>query len=386
MPLDPNLEQRLSQSLNVLQFHRETPDAPDAPDASKASGLAATNSRDAPTAAHAPFNPPNVAVVGCGRWGKNLIRNFESLGALAAVVDAQPENIRAAYDLSERVLTAQAGFPSLDALLASDIGKTLSGVAIATPTQTHFKLAHQALEAGLNVYVEKPMATTTEDVQTLQKLAQLQNKQLMVGHLLLYHPAVRRLRQLIVDEQALGPVLHIESTRLNTNAFRPDESVIWDLAPHDLSMMAYVLNATPAALTHVRVERTQANLPQGDTKPDIAWLDVAFQTANGQRINGHAHVSWAHPKKHVQLVVRGEHRTAVLDDTQIEGKLQVFNNAKPHQPDWQEAIEYLAIEPLRLECQHYLNVMSHASKIQPLTGADHALPIVAILQEAHARI
>jgi predicted dehydrogenase len=233
-----------------------------------------------------------------------------------------------------------------------------------------------ALEAGKHVYVEKPLATTEADVLTLETLAKSQEKCLMVGHLLLFHPAVRRLRQLI-EQGELGTIQSIESVRLNTNPFRPDASVLWDLAPHDLSMMSYVLGGEPLAVQSVRGERTQT-----DHKIDIAWLQAVIDSPHHGLVESRLHVSWVHPEKQVKLTVRGDRQTAILDDARAENKLLLVDNASPNASA--KGVPYLDLEPLRLECQHFLNAM--AAGRPPLTHAQHALPLVRLLEDAHHRI
>ncbi len=345
----------LHRNLNVVRLH--------------AGGLFS----DAPLSSTAP----KVAIIGCGRWGRNLIRNFSSLDALAALIDASADTLQGAQaDIPETLETPC--FESLQTFLNSAVSASVSGIIIATPTHTHFTLARQALEAGKHVYVEKPLATSEADVLHLETLAKSVGKHLMVGHLLLFHPAVRRLRQLI-DSGELGTIESIESVRLNTNPFRPDASVLWDLAPHDLSMMAYVLSGEPTTLKSVCGERTQQ-----DGKIDIARLESMIDSPQHGIINSRLHVSWVHPEKQVKLTIKGSQKIAILDDTRPDSKLMIQNPDSNSTDSSRIAIPYLDLEPLRLECQHFLNAISNHQ--QPMTHARHALPLVRLLEQAHLKL
>ncbi|MDX2083809.1 MAG: Gfo/Idh/MocA family oxidoreductase [Candidatus Melainabacteria bacterium] len=313
-----------------------------------------------------PVVPPvsRVGVVGCGNWGKNLIRNFHHLGALAVVCDLNPSLLEA----QARQFPDVAAVDTFEALLKHP---ELDGVVIATPSHTHARLALAALAAHKHVYVEKPLATSVAEAEAIQQMAVAQNRHLMVGHLLLYHPAAHRLRQL-VQEGVLGEIRSLESDRLNYNPHRPDSSVLWDLAPHDISLMAYVLGADPE----------QALLATGqctgtDQRVDDAHLEVAFP--NG--IRGHVHVSWVHPVKQVKLVVRGSRRLAVLDDTLSTEKLQLFEREDRSPESVLSFPEYLTIEPLKLECQHFLNCIRHNRA--PRTDGRNGIRVVQILEQAH---
>jgi UDP-2-acetamido-3-amino-2,3-dideoxy-glucuronate N-acetyltransferase len=306
-----------------------------------------------------------IAVIGCGNWGKNLVRNFYNLGFLAAICDLDKDSlvklqkqypgVQVTTDFQELIQN-----PELDALV------------ISTPSHTHYKLAKAALMAGKHVYVEKPIATSTIETQELFTLSEQTGKVLMVGHLLLYHPVVNRLKQLIA-EGYLGEVRYLQSDRLNFNPHRGDRSVFWDLAPHDLSMMMYILNQDCKHV--VSVEGSQTS---DDGLIDIAHIEIEF--ANGVR--GHIHNSWVHPLKQVKLIVRGSERTAVIDDTLPPSeKLQVFSNtASPEKM----TPESLTLEPLKLECQHFINCIRSGRK--PKSDGINGLKVVQILEEAEHKI
>jgi len=305
---------------------------------------------------------PNVALVGAGRWGKNLIRNFDNLGYLTTICDLDPHQLAALGEIyPETRLTndfnAVLNDPAIDA------------VVIATPSHTHKPLCELALKHGKHVYVEKPMATSVEDCQTLLRLADEQDRILMVGHLLMYHPVVTRLKQLI-EAGELGEITYIQSDRLNFNPHRQDKNVLWDLAPHDLAMMGYLLSMEPTGIINVTGYRTG-----NDGLIDIAHLSLAFP--NGA--TGHIHNSWAHPYKQVKLVVCGTQKTAVLDDTLESGKLQLFERTNTHNK-LVETPEYLTIEPLKLECQHFINAVR--DNRPPKTDGMNGHAVVHILELA----
>src|SRR6478609_7541318 len=254
-----------------------------------------------------------IAVIGCGHWGKNLVRNFYELGFLYKICDLNRgalENLRQQYPKVR--ITDQ-----FDDIFNDP---QVTGVVISTPSFTHFELARNALLKGKHVYVEKPVATSSEHALQLFDLAAEMERVLMVGHLLLYHPAVNRLRQLIKSGY-LGQITHISSDRLNTNKVRPDKSVVWDLAPHDLSMLGYLLDEEPLDIVSAVGYQNRK-----DGLVDDARIDMVFPND----VAGQVHISWVHPIKQVKLIVRGTQRTAMIDDTLTHNKLLIFNQDDPN--------------------------------------------------------
>ncbi|MBX2860842.1 MAG: Gfo/Idh/MocA family oxidoreductase [Vampirovibrio sp.] len=313
---------------------------------------------------HSGHNTANekVAVVGVGHWGKNLVRNFHKLDFLHTVCDLNTEALSRVHQEYPDIQVT----PEFQQILAdSDI----TGVIISTPTATHFDLAIQALEAGKHVYVEKPVATSAAQAEQLFTLAQDSNLTLMVGHLLLYHPVVNRLKQLIA-EGYLGEIKYIQSDRLNFNQNRQDKSVIWDLAPHDISMMMYVLDMEPERIVNASGHRTSE-----DGRVDVAHIELEFPGG----VTGHIHNSWVNPNKQAKLVVRGTKRIAELNDSLTEGKLQIFDRDDENKLV-QEFPEYLTIEPLKLECQHFINAIREGRS--PKTDGINGYHVVKILEQA----
>lgn len=303
-----------------------------------------------------------VAVIGCGIWGRNIVRNFYNLGVLHTVCDLDDENLNMVKGLYNDVNVSK----NFDEILENPDIKAL---CVVTPSHTHFPLVKKAILKGKHVYVEKPISTSSKEVQELKDLAQKVGIKLLVGHLLLYHPAVNRLKMLIA-QGVLGKIKYVQSDRLNINYFKNDRSVMWDLAPHDVSMIAHVIGKTP-----VKVLNAVGACCEFENICDITHITIEFEDG----IIGQISDSWIHPQKRVTLLVRGEKATAILDDTIQEGKLKVYDNKKNSQNDI-EVFDYLEIEPLKLECQHFLNCIENDKT--PRSDGENGYTIVKVLEEA----
>jgi UDP-2-acetamido-3-amino-2,3-dideoxy-glucuronate N-acetyltransferase len=312
---------------------------------------------------------PKVAVIGCGNWGKNLVRNFALLGALGVVCDADPRKLELVRREHKGVKTVS----SFEAVLEEP---HVQAIVIATPSDTHFDLAKKSLIAGKHVYVEKPLARDVRHAEELDDLATERNLVLMVGHLLLYHPAVNCLKDLIASGE-LGDLRFVRSDRMNFNNGRRDWSVLWDLAPHDISMMSYLLDCDKAEVSRVGGWDTQC-----DGLVDVAYLDLSF--AVGERlIPGQVRNSWIDPQKLVRLTVNGSLKTAVLNDTQSENKLALHSLT----PEGRMIVEYPYypdLEPLREECEHFLQCLVTGER--PRTDANNAYQVVSILADVEKRL
>lgn len=305
---------------------------------------------------------PKIAVIGCGIWGKNLVRNFYNLEVLGCVCDMNQANIDA----------IKGNYP--DVKFINDINQIVNsdeihGVVIATPSHTHYNIAKTMLLAGKDVYVEKPIATTSEQAKELKDLAEELGRVLMVGHLLLYHPAVTRLRGLVA-EGVLGNITYVQSDRLNINYFKNDKSVIWDLAPHDISMISYIIGKNPLGVKSAVGFSSDKN-----DIMDIVHLDINFE----ENIHAHISTSWIHPQKRVMLLIRGTKASAILDDTVSENKIMIFENNSADKKDIYTP-DYMEIEPLKLECQHFVNCIINRTK--PRSDGTNGYEIVKILEEA----
>jgi len=309
----------------------------------------------------------NIAVVGAGYWGENLVRVFHQLGVLHTVVDSRPGQLR-------QLAGKYPGFrpeTSLDAVLNdSDI----AGVVVATPAESHHRIALAALSAGKDVLVEKPIALCSEDAESLIDAALRQRRILMVGHLLEFHPAVLRLQEL-VESGALGRLEYIYSNRLNLGKVRREENALWSFAPHDISVILMLLKTLP-----VEVAASGGTYLQ----PNIA--DVTVSTMLFDRgVRAHLFVSWLHPYKEQRLVVIGEHRMAVFDDVRRDDKLQLFdrkielvNGEFVVEKPAGETVAFSAAEPLGRECQHFLDCIG--TRQTPRTDGHDAWRVLKVLE------
>ncbi len=303
-----------------------------------------------------------IAVIGCGVWGRNIVRNFYNLGVLEIVCDIDEENLK---KVTEQYPGVKVTKDYNDIINNPEI----TGVAVVTPSHTHYKMVHAMLDAGKNVYVEKPISTVAKEAKDLTETANAKGLVLMVGHLLLYHPAVNRLKMLI-EEGVLGDIVYAQSDRLNVNFFKNDRSVMWDLAPHDVSMMSYVIGKDPVRV----ISAVGCSSEQNDIM-DITHLTIEFEGGAVGQISD----SWITPKKHVQLLVRGTKATAILDDTVQEDKLVVYDNYKKDTLQ-NITLDYLEIEPLKLECQHFISCCETGKKAR--SDGDNGFMVTAILEQA----
>ena len=306
-----------------------------------------------------------VAVIGFGYWGKNLIRNFHDLGALRLVCDTDPGR----EALLKEKYPGVRFTTSLDAALADG---EIGGIAISTPAVTHYQVATRALEAGKDVFVEKPLAIDVVHGEELIALALKQQRILMVGHILRYHPAVIALERLIRDG-SLGRILYLYSNRLNIGKIRTEENILWSFAPHDISVMLALLNEEPCSVSCLGGSYLSENVA------DVTVSQFLFPSG----VRGHIFVSWLHPVKEQRLVVVGAEKMAVFDDT-ADDKLVVY----PHRVEWKNRVptavkaegEKVAIdsrEPLRAECEHFLDSMK--TRREPWTDGHEGLRVLRIL-------
>ncbi|MBF6599307.1 MAG: Gfo/Idh/MocA family oxidoreductase [Dehalococcoidia bacterium] len=297
-----------------------------------------------------------VAVIGCGYWGPNLIRNF---------FDTPGCHVVAACDLSETRLEAiSRRHPSLAALTSVDDvlrDPTIDAVAIATPVNTHAQLAMRALEAGKHVLVEKPMTATVAEAEALVALADASGLTLMVDHTFVYTGAVRRIKQMI-DTGELGNLYYYDSVRINLGLIQHDVSVIWDLAAHDLAIMDYLIAQRPTGISAV----ASTHFPGG--MADVAYLTVRFADA----MIAHFHVNWLSPVKVRQVLISGDRRMALYDDIESTEKVKVYDRGVRWNDDPLEARRDALVayrlgdmfapvldqtEALRNECAHFIDCM-----------------------------
>ncbi len=322
----------------------------------------------------------NIAVVGTGYWGKNLVRNFHDIGALKTICDSDPDQLR-------RFLEMYQGLKTAGSFTEVIHDREIEGIVIATPAETHFHFAREALLAGKDVYVEKPLCLSESDGAELNELAEEKNRILMTGHLLWYHPAVIKLKEMVQNGD-LGRIQYIYSNRLNLGKLRREENVLWSFAPHDISVIIGLLDEMPAT-----VQAQGGNyLHQQIADTTVTTLDFP----SGAK--AHIFVSWLHPFKEQKLVVIGDRQMIVFDDTAPwERKLTLYH----HSVHWSgnvpvadkaegEPVLLEEGEPLRNECDHFLSCIE--TRKQPGTDGREGLRVLRVLNscqealEARCRI
>lgn len=311
---------------------------------------------------------PGVAVVGAGHWGQNLIRSFHELGVLVEICEIDPArriNIGERYPAARAVgdVDAVFGDPEVDA------------VAIATPAESHADLVERALRAGKDVFVEKPLALSVSSGERLLEIARLSDRILMVGHVLWYHPAIIKLKQL-VDAGDLGRIQYVYSQRLNLGRIRREESILWSFAPHDLSIILGLLGEMPSTV------QAQGGRFLHERIADVTVSLLSFPSG----VKAHIFVSWLHPFKEQKLVVVGDRQMAVFDDLEPVDKLLLY----PHSIGWRnqvpvpsraeaQPVVFEPGEPLRAECRHFVDCLRTRSV--PRTDGAEGLRVLTVLEQ-----
>jgi predicted dehydrogenase len=311
-----------------------------------------------------------VGVAGLGYWGPNLARNFDELGSLGALCDLS-DGLRQRY--AERYPKARV-YSDYGELLADD---TIDGVVIATPVPTHYDLAKRALRAGKHTLVEKPPAMRGAEMEELVALAKASSLALMPGHLLLYHPGVRKLKELI-DQRELGDVLCVYGNRQNLGKIRKDENALWSLGVHDLSVVLYLLDEEPSE----GVAHGRDFLNKG--VEDVVFCYLRFPSG---RI-AHMHLSWLDPHKMRRITVVGREKMVVFDDMELEQKVTIYDKAPESAPtsygEWLTRTgdvfspKISNDEPLRLECAAFLDLMEGRGDVHKV--AQDGLKVVRTLE------
>jgi len=313
-----------------------------------------------------------VAILGAGGWGKNLVRVFcQILGAEGVLVCDPSEKQRSAMEQA---------YPGVNTSERNDYDAA-DAVIIAAPAVAHFELARHALRAGKHVLVEKPMTLTARDSEELISIANGSDRILMVDHLLEYHPAVVKLRELI-GEGALGRIYHLTSQRLNLGVVRQEENALWSLAPHDISVMLDLLNEEPREV----VARGEVYLQPG--VEDVTHATLTFPSG----VLGHVHSSWLDPVKVRRLTVTGDRCMAVFDDM-AENKLVLFHHAVSQdeasgrisvERGLEEIVELPPAEPLRSMAETFLQSIN--TGIPPRSDGHDGLRVVRVLEQAQRSI
>jgi predicted dehydrogenase len=310
-------------------------------------------------------------VIGWGYWGPKIARNLDSLSHAAVTMVADTDTYRFT-DLAVNQPWIQTT-TLIEDILRSDV----DALVIATPVSTHFQLAREALLHGKHVLVEKPLTANVAEAEELVALAQKQQRILMVGHTFEYNPAVNELRKLVQSGE-LGKIYCIEAERVNLGLFRHDINVIWDLAPHDISILLYLLARSPKRIKVQAHANVQSNIE------DVAHLDLEF--ADG--MNAHIHVSWLHPCKIRRVTVIGDARMVVYDDTNPAEMIKVYNKGADVHADPVVSYRYGEItiphidwiEPLHLECEDFAHSIRTGTK--PRASGEVGLAVVKVLAAA----
>lgn len=318
-----------------------------------------------------------VAVVGVGGWGKNLARNYFQIPecTLKYICDLDKNKLeQLRLQLPGTVITTCFE----DLLEDSD----LQAIVIATTASTHYTLCKAALQAGKDVFVEKPFVLCVDQAEELIQMAAQEGRILMVGHLLEYHPVINRLKRMI-DSQELGHIYYIYTQRVNLGTVRNDENALWNFSPHDVSSVLYLLGQEPSDVS----ARGQSYLQAGIE--DVVFLTLNF---HGQSM-AHIHVSWLDPHKIRKITIVGSKKMAVFDDIESTEKLRVYDKSAEQNGNYNSFAEYVTLrfgditiphlkieEPLRVECQHFLECIRERK--QPLSDGVDGLRVLKILEAA----
>ncbi len=311
-----------------------------------------------------------VAVVGCGYWGKNLIRNFYELGALYGICDADTNVVsHFANEYSVNNLSFN------EVLLSTEI----DAVIVATPANTHASIANEILESGKHVFIEKPIALNVDDAKAIIKKAREMNKHIMVGHILNYHPAFIQLSKMI-EEGSVGEILNITSSRLSWGKVRKEEDVIWSFAPHDISMILSLIKSKPIKT------KVQKTCILNKLIADTANMQIIFENKTTASIN----LSWLSPIKENKLTITGKSGILIFDDTQTWDKKLSFcsikydipNSLTPEKSNF-EYIPIIESEPLKRECNHFLDLVANGDEVENITSGEEGLRVLEILNDSN---
>ncbi|MFA7491522.1 MAG: Gfo/Idh/MocA family oxidoreductase [Mariniphaga sp.] len=311
-----------------------------------------------------------ICVIGGGRWGQNHIRTLYEMGNLAGIVELNREKLN---ELLEKY--SVIGFPNIQEALEHGF----DGFTIAAPASLHYSLAKQIIEAGKPVLVEKPMTLSSETSKKLVNLANKNNVQLMVGHVLLFHPAIRKIKELI-DLGKIGELYYIYSTRLNLGTVRTEENVFWSFAPHDISVIDYLVGSVPIEIESKGSKYLQSNI--------YDYTMTQFTYPNN--VNAHIFVSWLHPFKEQRLVVIGNKGMISFEDSSIEKEIKLynkqikFNNGFPEKLEKPtKIIDYEQKQPLAEELKYFVNNLD--KKIEIADGQS-GYEVVKVLEKSQELI
>lgn len=323
-----------------------------------------------------------VGVIGCGYWGPNLLRNFSQLKGSEVIICADLD--------ANRLEHMKVLYPHLETttdyttLFARD---DLDAIVVATPPATHRELTLSALHAGKHVFVEKPLALSTADGAAMILAAEQRGLTLMVGHTFVYTAAVNKIKE-VIDSGELGDVHYISTTRVNLGIFQEDINVVWDLAPHDISILNYILDAMPLSVA------TQANSYIRKTVEDVAFMTVRYPG----EVMAHVHVSWLNPNKIRSTTVVGSKKMLVYDDISSLEKIRIYDKGVTVLPHYDTFGEFQLSyrfgdifipklddsEPLKVACQHFIDCIENGTT--PRSSGSQGLDVVRVLEATIASI
>ena len=321
----------------------------------------------------------NIGVIGCGYWGPNLIRNL-GVSRRSRVTRCADLDLGRLQHMQELYPTLQITQNYRDILEDRDV----HAVAIATPVSTHFQLAMDSLRAGKHVFVEKPLAQSSDQCLELIETAASRRLVLMTGHTFVYTAAVNKIRDLIAGGD-LGEILYISSTRVNLGVFQPDINVIWDLAPHDISIMNYVLNARPERIAAHGKSYIRPGIE------DVAFVDLQYPND----VIANIHVSWLDPCKIRRTTVVGSKKMLVYDDVSSLEKIRVYDKSVTVPPHYDNFGEFKLsyhygdlliprldeVEPLKTECRHLLDCIEGRERLR--SSGEDGLAVVRAIEAAN---
>ncbi|MGB2990771.1 MAG: Gfo/Idh/MocA family oxidoreductase [Candidatus Zixiibacteriota bacterium] len=320
-----------------------------------------------------------IGLIGCGAWGKNLLRNFANLPGctLLTCCDESPKQI-------ERLCPSYPGIKFTQDHKEIIENPNLDAVVISTPPATHFELCKAAILADKDVFVEKPLVLEVKQGEELVRLAEEKKKILMVGHIMEYHAATLKLKEYI-DKGELGRVYYLYSTRVNLGKVRDIENALWSFAPHDISMILFLLDKDPVTVTATG----ECSLQKDKAVEDVVFMTMHF--ADG--VMAHVHVSWLDPHKDRKLTIVGDKKMAVFDDTKSAEKIWIYDKGVETKQDYSTYGEYLSLrfgdvvipripatEPLRTECQHFIECVQ--SRKTPRSDGRDGLRVSKVLDAA----
>lgn len=310
-----------------------------------------------------------IAHVGGGYWGKNIIRNLHALGFLELICDVDQSSL----DNYKKQYPGVLCVTDFNEILKN---KKIDAISIATPAATHFTLVREALNVGKHVFVEKPLALRPKEGKELAELAKQKKLILMVGHILRYHPAIDKIKELIVSD-ALGRIGYCYSNRLNLGKIRSEENILWSFAPHDISILIYLMGGPPDEVSASGEIILQPGIH------DVTLTVMKWKSG----VSAHINVSWLHPYKEQKLVIVGDKAMLVFDDTKENEKLMLYKRGidfvKGHpvkREDDVQIVDYENKEPLKAEMEHFIECIKTGA--EPKTGAIEALAVLNVLHKA----